>query len=47
MCAATLAISFDSLEAVREISEQEQKALKEAGKKYLELKSQAQEKAYK
>ncbi len=43
MCAATLAIKFDSLEAVREIAEEEQKALQEAGQKYLELKKQAQE----
>lgn len=43
MCAANLAIKFDSLEIVKEISDREQEALSEAAKKYAEMKQKSQE----
>ncbi|HRK98666.1 MAG TPA: hypothetical protein PLE43_09360 [Alphaproteobacteria bacterium] len=38
MCAATLAIKFDSLEVVKNISKREQSALSAAAVKYAEMK---------
>ncbi len=43
MCAATIAVKFDSLEVVKEISKRDQSALSEAAKKYAALKQQSQD----